>query len=399
MSNELERRLERALGEAPGPDPGATDRALRSALEALPSPGDVRRARRRARAAARRLHRGLHLGRGDARRDGQRPAARHRRGAHRRSPGTSAAPAHHRPAAVAPGEAISALIGDDGLAVTARRAWAAAGPHLTGFAASPAALYAVEARPGHLRAVQVGTGSGLRGGCRSPGRRRIPSGRRSRSASRICSTAAAGSRCTTSGGTVRTTSRCTPVPQPSPPRGGGTRRPSRSSAATAPWWCTTSSAGARSRSARHAGCARPRPLRSRRRAGGSRSPTAHGHLRVGRHHRPRAGAVRDDRPRAALDRLARPRTSSSWEPAAPCRGSSFTAAAPEMTRPRRAGTIAGLAASPDGRRIVLALESGGRTRVVIAATPRFSEEAGPLAHPRGRWRTRPGAGAVPLSWL
>ena len=47
MSSELERRLERALGEAPGPDPGVTDRALRSALEALPSPADVRRARRR----------------------------------------------------------------------------------------------------------------------------------------------------------------------------------------------------------------------------------------------------------------------------------------------------------------------------------------------------------------
>ena len=47
MPSELERRLERVLTGAPGPDPGVSDSALRVALEALPSPADVRRARRR----------------------------------------------------------------------------------------------------------------------------------------------------------------------------------------------------------------------------------------------------------------------------------------------------------------------------------------------------------------
>ena len=47
MPSELERRLERVLTGAPGPDPGVSDRALRAALDALPSPADVRRARRR----------------------------------------------------------------------------------------------------------------------------------------------------------------------------------------------------------------------------------------------------------------------------------------------------------------------------------------------------------------
>ena len=62
------------------------------------------------------------------------------------------------------------------------------------------------------------------------------------------------------------------------------------------------------------------------------------------------------------------------------------------------GTIAGLAASPDGRRVVLALESGGRQRIVVAATPRFSEEAGPLRILRAL-ADRPAGGHVPLSWL
>lgn len=47
MPSELEGRLGRVLAGAPGPDPGVSDRALRAALEALPSPADVRRARRR----------------------------------------------------------------------------------------------------------------------------------------------------------------------------------------------------------------------------------------------------------------------------------------------------------------------------------------------------------------
>jgi hypothetical protein len=64
------------------------------------------------------------------------------------------------------------------------------------------------------------------------------------------------------------------------------------------------------------------------------------------------------------------------------------------------GTVAGLAVSPDRRRIVVALESGGRRRVVIAATPRFSEESAPLRILRAL-AERPAAGprAVPLSWL
>ena len=396
MSSELERRLERALGEAPGPDPGVTDRALRSALEALPSPADVRRARRRRLdAAARRLHRGLHLGRGDACRN-QRPAARHRRGAHGRPPGTSGAPAHHRPAAVAPGEAISALIGDHGLAVTARRAWAFAGPPLTGFAASPAALYAVEARPGHLRAVQVGTG---RVAWRLP----------------VAGTPT------------------DPVWAPFPIRvayllhgrrglevhdiwGNGTHdfTVHASAAAVAPSWRWDSKAfafvrgdgtvlvhdviGGRDIAIRPACGLRTAAAVAFAPSGGRLAiADARGHLRVvdTTGHAPALCAT-----------VARGLPSIGWLGANQLvvgTGSTVSrlvlhrSGAGDDTTPTP-GTIAGLAASPDGRRIVLALESGGRTRVVIAATPRFSEEAGPLRILR-TLADRPGAGAVPLSWL
>jgi hypothetical protein len=55
--------------------------------------------------------------------------------------------------------------------------------------------------------------------------------------------------------------------------------------------------------------------------------------------------------------------------------------------------ITGLTASPDGRRLALALTSGGSTRVVAATAPRFSEQATPLhvlllLLPAGRWRGR-----------
>ena len=47
MSSELERDLERALAGAPGPNADATERAERAALDALPSPGELRRLHRR----------------------------------------------------------------------------------------------------------------------------------------------------------------------------------------------------------------------------------------------------------------------------------------------------------------------------------------------------------------
>ena len=156
MSNELERELERALGDAPGPDPGVTDRALQSALDALPSPADARRIRRRrlalllAACVAAFVSGGVTLAATDGRLPGIGPGPDRGAG--------SGAPAHQGAAAVAPGEAISALIGDRGLVVSARRARTFTDHGLTGFAASPGALYAVEARAGHLRAVQVATG-------------------------------------------------------------------------------------------------------------------------------------------------------------------------------------------------------------------------------------------------
>ncbi len=158
MSSELERQLERALGEAPGPDPGVTDRALQSALEALPSPADARRIRRRrivlllAACIAAFVSGGVTLAATDGRLPGIGPALTSGR------PAASGAPAHPNAPLVAPGEVISALIGDHGLVVTAHRARTFTDHHLTGFAASPAALYAIEARAGHLRAVQAATG-------------------------------------------------------------------------------------------------------------------------------------------------------------------------------------------------------------------------------------------------
>ncbi|MGH3073909.1 MAG: WD40 repeat domain-containing protein [Gaiellales bacterium] len=156
MSSELERRLERALGEAPGPDPGVTDRALRSALEALPSPADVRRARRRrltlllAACIAAFVSGGVTL------------AAT---GAH--LPVVNPEPATtHGPSATVPdgsllpaGASIWAVADGRATAVTAevpegRRH----GSHLTAFAASPGSLYLVEGRERGLRAVEARTG-------------------------------------------------------------------------------------------------------------------------------------------------------------------------------------------------------------------------------------------------
>ncbi len=396
MSNELERRLERALGEAPGPDPGVTDRALRSALEALPAPADVRRARRRrltlllAACLAAFISGGVTLAATNGRLPGIGAALTAAR------PGTSGAPAHHRPAAVAPGEAISALIGDHGLAVTAQRAWVVAGPHLTGFAASPAALYAVEARPGHLRAVQVGTG-------KVAWRFRVA-------------------------GTPTD-----PVWAPFPIRvayllhgrrglevhdiwGNGTHdfTVHGTAAAVAPSWRWDSKAfafvrgdgtvlvhdviGGRDIALRPACGLRTAAAVAFAPSGGRLAiADARGHLRVvdTTGHAP-----------ALCTTVARGLPSIGWLAANQLVvGAGSTVSRIVLHRrgaggdaTATAGTIAGLAASPDGRRIVLALESGGRTRVVIAATPRFSEEAGRLRILR-TLADRPGAGAVPLSWL
>ena len=397
MSSELERELERALGEAPGPDPGVTDRALRSALEALPSPADARRIRRRrialllAACIAAFVSGGVTLAATDGRLPGIGPALTPDR------PATSGAQARHRAATVAPGQAISALIGGRGVVVTARRTRAFAGPHLTGFAASPAALYAVEARPGHLRAVQVGTG-------------------RVAWRSRVAGTAG-GSRV----GAVPDPGR---VSAPRPPRARGARH--------------LGQRHARLHGARRRRSGRPlvavglegvrvRPRRRRRSGARCDRRTRHGNPpgvraahRRGRCVRAVGRPARDRRPGRDICASSTPpatrrrsaRRSLRGLPSIGWLGANQLVVGAGSTLSRivihrlgtgydataTPGTVAGLAASPDGRRIVLALESGGRTRVVIAATPRFSEEAGPLRILR-TLANRPGAGAVPLSWL
>ena len=396
MSSELERELERALGEAPGPDPGVTDRALRSALEALPSPADTRRIRRRrialllAACIAAFVSGGVTLAATDGRLPGIGPALTPDR------PSTSGAQAHHRVATVAPGQAISALIGGRGVVVTARRVRVFAGPHLAGFAASPAALYAVEARPGHLRAVEVGTE-------RVAWRLRVA-------------------------GTPTD-----PVWAPFPIRvayllhgrrglevhdiwGNGTHdfAVHGAAAAVAPSWRWDSKAfafvrgdgavlvhdaiGGRDMAIRPA-CGLHTAAAVAFAPSGGRLAIAdrQGHLRVvdTTGHAP-----------ALCTTVARGLPSIGWLGAHQLVvGAGSTLSRIVIHRlgtgydaTATPGTVAGLAASPDGHRIVLALESDGRTRVVIAATPRFSEEAGPLRILR-TLANRPAAGAVPLSWL
>jgi hypothetical protein len=60
--------------------------------------------------------------------------------------------------------------------------------------------------------------------------------------------------------------------------------------------------------------------------------------------------------------------------------------------------ITGLTASPDGRRLALALTSSGSTRVVAATAPRFSEQATPLHVLQLLLPARPMTGPVTLSW-
>jgi hypothetical protein len=398
MSSELERELERALGEAPGPDPGVTDRALQSVLEALPSPADTRRIRRRRIALlltaciAAFVSGGVTLAATDGRLPGIVPALTPDH------PATSGAPAHHRAALVAPGEAISALIGDHGLIVTARRARTFTDHPLSGFAASPAALYAIEARAGRLRAVQAATG-------RVAWRLRVA-------------------------GTPTD-----PVWAPFPIRvayllhsrrglqvhdiwGNGTHdfTVHTSAAPVAPSWRWDSKAFAFVRRdgavvvhdviggrdiALHPACGLRTAAAVAFAPSGGRLAIAdrHGHLRVvdTTGHAP-----------ALCTTIARGLPSMGWLGASQLLvGAGSTLSRIVIHRvgtgydaTTTPGTVAGLAASPDGRRVVLALESGGRQRVVIAATPRFSEEAGPLRVLRALAHGPvAGPGRVPLSWL
>jgi hypothetical protein len=159
MSSELERRLERALADAPGPDPGVTDRALRAALGALPSPGDVRRARRRrlvlllAACLAAFVSGGVTLAATGAHLPVVNPAPPRTR-------------AHHATSATRPDNAflpadaaVWATSGGRATVVTARDAGRRAnGREMTAFAASPGSLYLVEGRRARLRAVETRTG-------------------------------------------------------------------------------------------------------------------------------------------------------------------------------------------------------------------------------------------------
>jgi hypothetical protein len=398
MSSELERQLERALGEAPGPDPGVTDRALQSALEALPSPADTRRIRRRrivlllAACIAAFVSGGVTLAATDGRLPGIGPALTSGR------PAASGAPALHNAPLVAPAEVISALIGDHGLVVTAHLARTFTDHHLTGFAASPAALYAIEARPGHLRAVQAATG---------------------RVAWRF--------------GVAGTPAN--PVWAPFPIRvvyllngrgglevhdiwGNGTHdfTVHASAAPVAPSWRWDSKAFAFVRSdgavvvhdviggrdvAIRPACGLHTAAAVAFAPSGGRLAIADrdGHLRV---------VDTTGRAPALCTTIARGLPSIGWLGGRQLLvGAGSTLSRIVIHRvgtgydaTTTPGTIAGLAASPDGRRVVLALDSGGRQRVVIATTPRFSEEAGPLRILRtladGPVARR---GPVPLSWL
>jgi hypothetical protein len=158
MSSELERRLERALAEAPGPDPGVTDRALRSALEALPSPADVRRVRRRrltlllAACIAAFVSGGVTLAATGAHLPVVNPEPATTHGTH--GPSTTV-PAGSLP----PGASIWALADGRATAVSAQAPRGRRhGSRLTAFAASPGSLYLVEGRGLRLRAVEARTG-------------------------------------------------------------------------------------------------------------------------------------------------------------------------------------------------------------------------------------------------
>lgn len=158
MSSELERRLERALGDAPGPDPGVTDRALRAALDALPSPADIRRARRRrlvlllAACLAAFVSGGVTLAATGAHLPVVNPASPRTRDLRSSPivPDASLLPADASIWATAGGRATVVTAKVPSRRLHTRR--------LTAFDASPGSLYLVEGRGLHLRAVEVRTG-------------------------------------------------------------------------------------------------------------------------------------------------------------------------------------------------------------------------------------------------
>ena len=152
MSNELERRLERALGEAPGPDPGVTDRALRAALEALPAPGEGRSVRRRrialllAACMAAFVSGGVTLAATGAHLPVVNP-----------EPAKQPPPRPHFAAAGLPaGTSIWAVAGDRVVVVTKQTPIRRLpDERVAAFSASPGSLYAVEGRGATLRALEI----------------------------------------------------------------------------------------------------------------------------------------------------------------------------------------------------------------------------------------------------
>jgi hypothetical protein len=155
MPSELERRLERVLTGAPGPDPSASARALRAALEALPSPAEVRRARRRraallvAACLAAFVSGGVTLAATGA----HLPVVNPDPGP---EPGTRPGPPPPASAGLPGGTSIWAVTGGRVMVITKEipvRAFH--GRRVSAFAASPGSLYAVEGRGTTLRAIEI----------------------------------------------------------------------------------------------------------------------------------------------------------------------------------------------------------------------------------------------------
>jgi hypothetical protein len=158
MPDELEHRLERALQAAPPPGADATERALRAALEALPAAADVRRRRRRrllvpaVACAVAFVFGGVTL----AATGGRLPLVGTPAHHHGATPPRRPAP---KPAAVLPRGAIAFS------AVAAGRAWLATssgaalhGRRLSALAISPGAVWMVEGGRRGLHAVGVPDG-------------------------------------------------------------------------------------------------------------------------------------------------------------------------------------------------------------------------------------------------
>jgi hypothetical protein len=157
MPDELENRLERALRDAPPPAADTTERALRAALDALPAAAGVHRRRRRllvpaVACAVAFVFGGVTLAATGGRLPLVGPAPRHHRAPPRSEPVST-------PGAVLPRGAIAFS------AVAAGRAWLATssgaalhGRPLSALAISPGAVWMVEGGPSGLRAVGVPDG-------------------------------------------------------------------------------------------------------------------------------------------------------------------------------------------------------------------------------------------------